>query len=263
MLLQLFGGVNWMILRKTGARALRRRGLRAAGLRRRGRGGRARSRPPARRAGRGAPARRRWPATAPLRRARRAGPRRCWRRRPWPGGRRRSMPRFRRRRNCCRIRASASPFWRRNRPTKRRSSCRSPSENRRRFARSTGGNRPAAAGPAGGSSNRTQRDRMFFSVSGAEGLAQVIVHAGLQAFFPVAGHGVGRHGDDGHARAAALAQADLRRGLVAVLLGHVAIHEHDVVGLFFQRPQRRRAAAHDREMRDGRICRRSFAGRPG
>src|SRR5262249_38004577 len=64
----------------------------------------------------------------------------------------------------------------------------------------------------------------------ADRLREVIVHAGGQALVAVALHRVGRHRHDARPRAIAPAN-DLARGLQAVHLGHLHVHQDHVVGL--------------------------------
>jgi hypothetical protein len=60
----------------------------------------------------------------------------------------------------------------------------------------------------------------------AERLGQMIVHAGAQALFAVVRHGVGGQRDDRHPSSRRLlADADFPRRLVAVHLGHRAVHQ--------------------------------------
>ena len=62
---------------------------------------------------------------------------------------------------------------------------------------------------------------------GVDGLGDVVVHAGSQGLFPVPGHGVGGHGDDGQGlKPGVLAEAP--GGLVAVHDRHLHVHEHRV-----------------------------------
>ena len=65
------------------------------------------------------------------------------------------------------------------------------------------------------------------------GLADVVVHAGFQAALAVALHGVCRHRDDADAGGGGI-RADAAGGFVTVELGHLAIHEDDVVGSGFE-----------------------------
>ena len=69
----------------------------------------------------------------------------------------------------------------------------------------------------------------------AHRLGDVIVHAGLQAFFAVAHQRVAGHGNDARALFGGPALADLARGFQAVHLRHLHIEEQDVVGLLLQR----------------------------
>ncbi len=55
----------------------------------------------------------------------------------------------------------------------------------------------------------------------------MIAHAGCYHFFAVAGHGVGRHGDDGHLRQGQIL-ADFAGGVVAVHDRHLAVHQYPV-----------------------------------
>lgn len=65
----------------------------------------------------------------------------------------------------------------------------------------------------------------------SNGLGDVVVHAGLEANVAVPLHGVGGHRDDPDAGAL---RAQAAGGFVAVHLGHLAVHEDDVVGLAFE-----------------------------
>ena len=70
--------------------------------------------------------------------------------------------------------------------------------------------------------------------------ADVIVHAGREAFLTIAFQRVGGHGDDVNGRALRIVLlrfklADQPRGFVSVQVRHVAIHQHNVVRNFFQR----------------------------
>lgn len=58
----------------------------------------------------------------------------------------------------------------------------------------------------------------------AHWLADVIVHAGLQVFFPVAGEGVGGHGDDGRLLLFGPDVPNLLGGFDAVHVGHLHVH---------------------------------------
>jgi len=55
----------------------------------------------------------------------------------------------------------------------------------------------------------------------------------LEAFFAVALHGVGRHGDDinGFAALGLLALADLPRGFVSIHHRHLAVHQDDIIAV--------------------------------
>src|SRR5829696_8419725 len=66
---------------------------------------------------------------------------------------------------------------------------------------------------------------------GADRLGEVVVHPRREALVAVALHGVRRHRDDPRSVARPAALADLPRGLEAVKLGHLNVHEHDVVPL--------------------------------
>ncbi len=59
-----------------------------------------------------------------------------------------------------------------------------------------------------------------------DGLAQLIVAAGFQALFPVAGHGMRGERNDWRARASG-GQATHR--FIAVHHGHLHVHENDVM----------------------------------
>ncbi len=64
-------------------------------------------------------------------------------------------------------------------------------------------------------------------------LGEVIIHPGLQALVPVAGHGMGGQGNDGEVVTLYIASriANLTGGLEAVHAGHLNIHEDQIVGL--------------------------------
>ena len=62
-------------------------------------------------------------------------------------------------------------------------------------------------------------------------LGQVAVHAGFEAGFAVAGHRVGGHRDDARQALRPAPAHDRARGLQAVDLGHLDVHQHDVVVL--------------------------------
>src|SRR5215472_8292975 len=61
--------------------------------------------------------------------------------------------------------------------------------------------------------------------------AHVIVHARSQAQFAVALHGVGCHRYDARALARGPPRGDLARGLKAIHLRHLHVHQHHIVGL--------------------------------
>ncbi len=67
----------------------------------------------------------------------------------------------------------------------------------------------------------------------ADGLRQVVVHAHGKAAVALGGHGRRGHGDD-RSVVVALPAADLRGRLVPVHPGHLAVHQHDVVGVAVQ-----------------------------
>ena len=73
-----------------------------------------------------------------------------------------------------------------------------------------------------------------------DGLGEVVVHPGLDAPLAVARHRVRGHRDDRHARPAlgGLAGADAARRLEPVELGHLAVHEHEVVPRAAERLER-------------------------
>jgi hypothetical protein len=108
-------------------------------------------------------------------------------------------------------------------------------------------------GVAAGSAEAVRRARLGARVGGGggrpllehapelvagEGLAQVVVHAHLEARLPVALHGVGGERDDRRAagrRIGGLAGADLPRGAEAVHHRHLAVHEDQVEALLRER----------------------------
>ena len=63
---------------------------------------------------------------------------------------------------------------------------------------------------------------------GIDGLADVIVHASIQALFTIGSHGVGGHCNDGQVPQARI-RPDLSSSLNPVHHGHLHIHQHDVV----------------------------------
>ena len=69
-------------------------------------------------------------------------------------------------------------------------------------------------------------------------LADVVVHAGGEAQLTVAGHGVRRHGGDPRTGRCRPAGTDPTRRLEPVELGHLDVHEHQVVGLRLERRDR-------------------------
>ena len=83
-----------------------------------------------------------------------------------------------------------------------------------------------------------------------DGFADVVVHSRRQTLLPVALHRVGRHGNDVCVPPLRCAppsfsrRPDDFRGLVTIHLGHLAIHEHGIVGKPFQRLQCLQAVAH-------------------
>ena len=67
-------------------------------------------------------------------------------------------------------------------------------------------------------------------------LGNVTIHAGRQALFTVALHGVSRHGDDRYVTArTTFTVADQRGRLQAVQFGHLHIHKNEIKGLRFPR----------------------------
>ena len=85
--------------------------------------------------------------------------------------------------------------------------------------------------PGGGGRGRGGEQGLV-ELLGGERLGQVVVHAGGEAPLAFAGEGVGGDGDDADARHEVffnLDVADGGGGLVAVELGHVAVHEDGVV----------------------------------
>ena len=71
----------------------------------------------------------------------------------------------------------------------------------------------------------------FLKGGGADGLGEVVVHAGLKAALAVSGDGVGGEGDDDGATLGGEDFADAAGGLEAIHNGHLAVHEDDVVGV--------------------------------
>src|SRR5687768_8694419 len=61
-----------------------------------------------------------------------------------------------------------------------------------------------------------------------DGLGDVPVHAGSETHVAVPFHSVSSHGDDRESRSPALACADGARGVEAIHLGHLNIHEDNV-----------------------------------
>ena len=80
----------------------------------------------------------------------------------------------------------------------------------------------------------------FEKLLGFDRFGQIIVHARFEASFPVAFHGVGRHGHDGNADLRfRFPASDGRRGLEPVHHGHLDVHEDEVEhppGPRFDRP---------------------------
>src|SRR6478735_1733317 len=72
---------------------------------------------------------------------------------------------------------------------------------------------------------------------GADWLAHVVVHAGREARLAVAGHRVGGEADDPD-RPLRPAAADPTGRLEAVHLGHLDVHQHDVVAAVLDRVDR-------------------------
>ena len=66
---------------------------------------------------------------------------------------------------------------------------------------------------------------------GADRLRHVVVHPGLEAGFAILEHRVGGHGDDARARSRRASARRSAGGLEPVQLGHLHVHEDDVVGL--------------------------------
>src|SRR5690349_21729503 len=65
----------------------------------------------------------------------------------------------------------------------------------------------------------------------ADRLRQVIVHTCGDAHLAIALHRIGRHCDDPWTLTGFPSGSDRSRGLEAVHLGHLHVHQHDVVGL--------------------------------
>ena len=68
----------------------------------------------------------------------------------------------------------------------------------------------------------------FDEVGRGDGFGEVVVHAGVEAAFAVAVHGVGGHGDDGELFPAVVG-ADGAGGFDTVEFGHLDVHEDEVV----------------------------------
>ena len=62
------------------------------------------------------------------------------------------------------------------------------------------------------------------------GLGDIVIHTGGQIFFPVTGHGVGCHGDNGNIRAVTAGPSgpDGPGGIHAVYHRHLHVHYHEV-----------------------------------
>ena len=64
-----------------------------------------------------------------------------------------------------------------------------------------------------------------------EGLGEVVIHSGFEAAGLIFGQGGRSERDDGKGSPTAAAGADRARGLIAIHLGHVAIHQDHIVDL--------------------------------
>jgi hypothetical protein len=94
--------------------------------------------------------------------------------------------------------------------------------------------RTAAGGAALGWSRALDRHpalKGFLQLAHGGGLGEVVVHAGGEAFLAVAFQRVGRERDDVRMLALGFPGANGARRGVAVDPGHLAVHEHHVVGL--------------------------------
>ncbi len=69
----------------------------------------------------------------------------------------------------------------------------------------------------------------------ADRLADIVVHARRETQLAVALHGVGGHGNDPRSLFGRPVLVDTARGLQAVELGHLHIHQHNIVVLAGQR----------------------------
>ena len=76
-------------------------------------------------------------------------------------------------------------------------------------------------------------------------LGQKILHAGFAAGFAVSRQHVGRHRDDSRPVPGVESLLNLDRRLETVHLGHVQIHQDQIVMLPFQRAQRLDAIGYD------------------
>ena len=82
---------------------------------------------------------------------------------------------------------------------------------------------------------RFQHREQFLEI---ERFADVAIHAGVEAAFPVAGHGVRGHSDDGDVPTGVLfAGANLHRRAQAIHRRHLHIHEDEVESLSRYRRQ--------------------------
>jgi hypothetical protein len=84
-------------------------------------------------------------------------------------------------------------------------------------------------GCATGSRRRKKEDQLAYTgeLVGAYGFAQVVGHAGFQATFFIAAHGVCRERDDRQMIELSLL-SNASRGFDAVELGHLHVHENPI-----------------------------------
>ena len=129
---------------------------------------------------------------------------------------------------------------------RRRGRCRSPPRGTRR-PRAPAGSRvrrrrsvhvASFARPHAPSGRGRARFSAAASSSRADRLRHVVVHPRREARFAILLHRVRRHRDDAGPRLRRPALADPARGVETVQLGHLHVHQHDVVGLSLERLQR-------------------------
>ena len=88
-----------------------------------------------------------------------------------------------------------------------------------------------------GAFERTRAAQRLRQLVRTDRLGDVVIHPGGEAGLAVLGHRVRRHRDDARASLRRPALADPARSIETVQLGHLHVHEHDVVGLPLERLQ--------------------------